>query len=110
MKLIRTTFELITPESAELGDAAERGWIDEEGQDMTPDSYDEEGTTAVDKAVTFLRYHHSYPSASKFHVGVWYTCQYDEDYSTGETEYRSFHLVGFTPEEEELIYKEATKN
>lgn len=28
---IRTTFEIITPESAEDGEAAERGWIDEAG-------------------------------------------------------------------------------
>ena len=28
---IRTTFEIITPESAEVGEAAERGWIDETG-------------------------------------------------------------------------------
>ncbi len=34
--VIRTTYEIVTPESADYGDAAERGWEDEEGEKLQP--------------------------------------------------------------------------
>lgn len=106
-KRIAITFETITPESAEQGDAADRGWIDEDGVEMTPDEYDrEEGITAVDKAVKFLKYEGaSEPSSSHFYEGVWYTAyETDTDYSTGETTNKSYHLKGFTKAEQEAIF------
>lgn len=108
---ITITYEIVTPESAEHGDAEERGWIDEEGVDMTPDQYDlEDGETAASKAVEFLQNEGaSEPSSSAFHDGVWYsTPDGNQDYRTGATEYRSFHLNDFTPEDEEAIYAAMT--
>lgn len=105
-KRIRISFETVTPESAEQGDAAERGWIDEEGESMDPDADDRaEGLTAVDKAADFLDDQGVSPSASHFHPGLWYTTtDPDTDLRTGETEYRSYHLVGFTTEEQQEIF------
>jgi hypothetical protein len=37
---VAITFEIITPESAEHGDAEERGWLDKEGTSVEPDFYD----------------------------------------------------------------------
>jgi DNA-binding transcriptional regulator GbsR (MarR family) len=106
-KLIKTTFQTVTPESAEAGDYAEQGWEDEEGESMMPDEYDiEEGVTAVEKAVQFMKNKGaSEPSSSRFHTDVWYSTVYpDRNYKTGEEKYFSFHLKGFTPEEEEEIF------
>lgn len=103
---ILVTYEIITPESAEEGDAAERGWVDDEGSSMEPDEYDlEEGITAVDNAVKFLCHDGATEASSyPFSVGTWYTTEGDPDYRTGETEYHSYHLKDFTPEEERVIY------
>lgn len=114
---IAIAYEIITPESAEAGDTEERGWIDEEGIDMTPDKYDiEDGLTAVDKAVEFLGDEGSQildaeASSSHFHTGIWYTA-YDvnQDFKTSETENRSYHLYGFKPEEEEAIFQRINTN
>ena len=105
-KRIAITYEIVTPESAEHGDAEERGWIDEEGVDMTPDKYDiDDGLTAVSKAVEFLRNEGVVEaSSSQFHQGVWYIGQEIPNYKTGAVETRSYHLRGFTPKEEQAVY------
>lgn len=104
--VIRESFTLYTPESVEAGDAAEHGWVDEEGVDMTPDKYDvEEGVTAVDKAVKHLRSEGaSEPSSSSFHPGIWYASMHDADMRTGEQEEHHFHLDGFSPEEQREVF------
>lgn len=109
--VIRESFTLYTPESVERGDAAEHGWIDEDGVEMTPDEYDaEEGLTAVDKAVKHLRSEGATEaSASHFHPGVWYLSMHDPDFRTGDQEERSFHLDGFTLEQERAIFEQMTK-
>ena len=112
-KIITTTYQTVTPESAEEGDFEDQGWEDEEGESMLPDKWDiEEGLTAVDKAVEFLtnsRYT-TEPSSSQFHQGVWYsTPDADQNYTTGEDTYYSCHLNGFTEEEEAEIYKRVTQ-
>ena len=106
-KRIATTYQIVTPESAEAGDFSDQGWEDEEGVSMIPDQYDaEDGITAVDKAVKFLKDKGgNEPSSSQFNVGVWYsTPDPDRDYHTGEETYYSFHLKGFTSEEEKVIF------
>lgn len=106
-KLITTTYQTVTPESAADGDFSDQGFEDEDGESMLPDEYDiEEGITAVDKAVEFMKNKGgNEPSSSQFHTGVWYTTpDPDRNYETGEDTYYSFHLKGFTPEEEEEIY------
>jgi hypothetical protein len=106
-KRIRITFSRTTPESAVEGDFSSSGWIDEEGVEMTPDLYDvEDGITAVDKAVKFLRDEGAITaSSSHFSPGDWFSTDWRTvDYRTGEDEERSFHLVGFTPEEQIEIH------
>ena len=75
-------------------------------------SYDiEEGITAVDKAVDFLKNkkYTTEPSSNVFNVGLSYTTpDPDRNYTTGEETYYSCHLNGFTPKEEEEIYKKMT--
>lgn len=105
-KRILTTYEVITPESAEAGDAEERGWHDEEGHSCEPDEYDkEDGLSAVDIAVKFLRNKGAcHASSSHFHAGVWYSTEGEQDYRTcAETTY-SFHLKGFSAQEEKDIW------
>ncbi|MFA5207261.1 MAG: hypothetical protein WC428_01025 [Candidatus Paceibacterota bacterium] len=110
-KTIATTYQLVTPESAEAGDFSDQGWVNQEGESMLPNKYEiEEGITVVDKAVKFLKDNGgTEPSSSQFHVGVWYsTPDPDRDYKyiqTGEEKYYSYHLKGFTLEEEAEIYK-----
>jgi len=107
MKHIKTTYEIVTPESAELGDVEESGWSNEEGESMEPDSRDTgEGITAVDKAIDFFEDKCVEPSSSDFHPGVWYTdADSDIDYRTGAETRESYHLYEFTEEEQERIYR-----
>ncbi len=111
-KYITTTYQIVTPESAEDGDYADQGWEDEDGESMLPDEYDiEEGITAVDKAVEYLKNkrYTTEPSSSDFHKGISYsTTSPDHNYETGEETYYTCHLNGFTTEEEFEIWKKMT--
>ena len=102
---IRITYTITEEESAAEGDYEETGWENEAGVLVEPDEYDiEEGRTAVDNAVRFLKNSNvSEPSSSQFHPGVWYTA-YDEPMEIGGLRDRSFHLSGFTEEEELEIF------
>lgn len=114
MPVITTTFQIITPESAEAGDYEETGFIDEEGHDCTPDEYDaEEGKTEVDLAVEFIS-EQGPVEASDSQGGprTWYT-QTDPAhdrafFEQGREETHSFHLKGFTPEQETAIFAKLT--
>jgi hypothetical protein len=100
-KLICITFEIVTPESAEQGDVAERGWIDEEGDEFE----DDETETAADLAAKYLIEQGACePSSSWAHDGVWYSDEGTPDYATGAVETRSYHLKGFTLTEQLHIY------
>lgn len=109
-KYITTTYEIVTPESAEEGDYAEIGWENEEGEDMTPDEYDaEEGITAVDKAVEFLKDNGPVePSSSRFSVRTWYTHYGEQDWRDGSYTNYNYFLNGFSEEEEREIYSRVT--
>jgi len=115
-KRITTSYQTVTPESAEQGDFADQGWENEEGESMLADQYDtEEGITAVDKAVKFLKDNGgNEPSSSQFNTGVWYSTpdpDHNNNYFTkGEEKYYSFHLKGFTPEEEKAIFDKMKNN
>ena len=113
-KLIRITFATITPESAEQGDAADRGWVDENGFDAELDDIDRLDTdvTVVDKAIDYIeaeRFAGSLePSDSECCPGhTWYTSYGDQETSGNYTNH-SFHLDGFTDAEELAIYKRLT--
>lgn len=91
-KVIRTTYETWTPRDIEIGDTDDRGWIDEEGEPVG----------SVEEAVDFLTNKNARDaSSSHFHPGIWYTATEEGDNSI--TNY-SFHLDGFTPEEEEQVF------
>lgn len=93
MGLIRTTYEIITDASAQVGDAEERGYRDEEGTEYT-----------VDEAIRLLK--GCEPSSSEFHCGIWYTQYGEMDPISGDTENLSYHLsdAGWTEAEERTIF------
>lgn len=104
---IVTTFCKTTPESVEQGDYSESGYEDEEGVIMEPDEIEkEDGITVADKAVDWLRDKGATEaSSSDFHVGLWYSTDWhDTDYRTGEQTEYSYHLKGFTEQEEREVY------
>jgi hypothetical protein len=99
MGLIRTSYDIITPESVELGDFEETGWIDEEGTEYN-----------VSEAISKL--HGCEPSSTAFHSGVWYTTESDTDYRTGAETRESYDLVRgtWTALEELTIYQGVTND
>jgi hypothetical protein len=115
-RLIRISYEVITPESADIGEIDDSGWIDEDGVVIDPEvdpriedaSYKE--WAVLNAAVGVIGCHRQascYPFVPGF---TWYTeTAGDEDYATGAVTYKSWHLSGFTPEEEQAIYNEVTK-
>ena len=92
MGIIKTTYEVVSPESAEDGEVESRGFIDEVGTSYTVDE-------AIDLLAGFE------PSASYFHPGIWYSGDPDTDFRTGKEETISYPLSGFTEDEERHIYK-----
>jgi hypothetical protein len=78
MPKIITTYEIITEESAEDGEAAERGF---------GDPIDDVG---VVEACVLLQ--GCEPSSSQFHTGIWYTMYGEMDMITGNYENISYHF------------------
>ena len=110
---IRIAFEIYTPESIAAGEAEERGWEDERGVSVEPDRWDvEEGKSVVDLAVKLLRDEGvSEASSSTFQAGVWYwteTIQNRAHFERGINERHSFHLAGFTEDEERAVWTAIT--
>lgn len=107
---IKTTFSTIKWGDEEDSEdyEEEHGWIDEEGSVIELDDYDKEaGTTIADKAAEWLKSEGAIePSSTAFHIGVWYSTEDEEDYQTGEHTTRSFHLYGFTPEQEQQVFEQ----
>lgn len=93
---IKTTYQIVTHESAAIGDCAESGWIDEDGVPFA----------SVQDAAEFLIDNGArYPSSTMFHKGLWYSGDPDTDYRTGAEETHSFHLYDFTPDQEKEVYR-----
>lgn len=109
---IRTTFSKITlhGQDEEGGDPdyeEEHGWEDEEGQDVEVDEFDrEDGLDVADVAAKWLldKGANYEASSSHFHPGIWYSAQPVGDFGEASETTYSFHLEGFTPEEEEKIF------
>jgi len=94
MGRIRTTFEVITEESASEGDVAERGWVDEEGEEVR----------GVHEAVRWLKDKGPLePSSSEFYPGVWYSGPSERD-EYGDYYQEAYHLVGFTTAQQQRIF------
>lgn len=106
-KLVRITYEIVTPESAEHGEAEERGWIDEEGESMARADYWDDQGSAVENAIHYLRQHGPSLEPSESGRGAaarWYTdYEYSEDFRTGAREARSYHLHGYSEAERRRI-------
>lgn len=95
MGRIRTTFEVVTEESAAEGDAAERGWVDEEGEVL-----------GVEAAIRWLRDKGPLePSSSQFHKGIWYSSEPVPTLENGEWYQEAYHLAGFTEAQQRRIYE-----
>ena len=98
------TFDLYTEESIEAGDSEDGGY--DGAENCAVDEFDDEGVTAVDKAIRFLTREHSVmPSSSHFHEGLYYSdADNDTDYRTGEETQHSYHPVNFTVDEQRAIF------
>lgn len=98
-KIIKTTYETWDEEDLEAGDTDKKGWKDEEGTVFD----------TVEDAIEWLKKNKAtHPSSNKFHTGIWYSAEDEQDIKTGERTTYSFHLYGFTDDEEEKIYNALT--
>jgi len=106
MRRIRISYQVVTEASAEIGDYAETGWDNEEGVLVDYADFDE----IVEGAVCIIGRDceaSDYPRCCPGHT--WYTeTDGEKDYSDGSETTKSFHLDGFTAEEEWAIYSEIT--
>jgi len=110
-RVINVTYDIVTPESAEEGDVAERGWDD--SMLITPDDLDEDdGIGWVEAAAKKLRYESGGSLEADSSAGVprWFTetdVVQDRGYfERGEERRRSFHPEGFTDAEMVVLAKE----
>lgn len=114
MRKIKITYDITTPESAEIGDFEETGWENEEGVSIEPDEFDLEEYGGELEAVAALAAKvitseggvepSDYPKCCPGHT--WYTTVDPElNYGDGSSKRYSFHLYDFSPEEELAIYK-----
>jgi hypothetical protein len=83
----------------------DRGWVEEEGYCVDPDQCDEP-STVVNCALGIIPACVVASDYPRCHPGrTWYTdADGDTDYCTGAVTYNSYHLVGFSEEEELAIY------
>ena len=75
----RVTYEIVTPESSEHGDAEDRGFVDE--------------GCSFRNAVMFVSGHATEPSDYPVRYARWFThYNYNNDFMTGAEESRSIHI------------------
>lgn len=84
--IVKETYEIVTPESAEEGDVAEDGWIDEEGTEYG-------NAKAI---IEHLRDNGVYYRSSYSGYNI-FEGEPQVDYSTGESETRHYIVEGVTP-------------
>lgn len=105
MRLIRISYETVRNGDEDCG------WINEEGVCADPDQYDleeygDELSAVVHCALDTIPecvVASNYPACCPGHT--WYTdADGDINYATGEVSYNSYHLEGFSKEEELAIY------
>jgi len=106
-KYITTSYRKITPDD-DFNEIIkdENGWFDEDGESMLPDEYDiEDDITVIDNAYNFLKKNYATEASSThFNKGVWYSANSETDFITSQETTYSFHLNGFTEQEEETIF------
>ena len=98
---IKTTFNRVNEESVKQGDFSETGWINRDG--VTFES--------LDDAIDYLKSDGAvHASSYPFSEGTWYSTDFSPFYdSEGTQEQVSFHLSGFTPDQEKTIYQSLIK-
>lgn len=113
IRRIRISYDVVTEESAAIGDFADCGWENEEGEIVDPDDSDVEEAgselaAVVDCAVRIIGNGveaSDYPHCCAGHT--WYTeTDGDTDWEDGSVKRLSYHLDGFSEEEEEAVYAE----
>jgi len=92
MGIVRITYEIITEESAREGEAAERGWEDEEGSEYS-----------VDEVIDLIE--ECEPSSTQFHTGIWYSSEEEMDMYSGKYKSLSYHLSEFSEEDQRTIFQ-----
>lgn len=91
------SFSVRTKDSARRGGPIDQFWADEECVSWRPSRHE----TAIDFAVEYLEEQGAtYPSHPEASPGIWYSTRQWEENEDGELEKSSFHLSGFSPEEE----------
>ncbi len=116
---ITIAYEIITPESSVDGDAAERGWEDEDGIDIEPDFdrtdpdfqekyYESYKKELVNDTIRFLRDISgiSEASSSVFVNNVWYTTYGEQNPQDGSYKNYSYFLKNYTQDESKAVYDE----
>lgn len=98
-KLIRTSYETWDEEAKEAGETDDKGWKDEKGEDW---SKDVDETPAKD-AGKWLKKKGVTPSSKTFVKGLTYS-ETNTDIKSGEETILTYHLSGWTAEEEKEIY------
>ena len=110
---VRVTFEEITP-GAEDGDEheVESGWEDEDGAVMEEYVRDDDDEPIVAATARFILHggHVEASTSPGWHKGVWYSqtdsAQGRDYFERGIERRLSYHLDGFTEEEERAVYNE----
>lgn len=98
-KRIAVSYETWSEEDVDDGDTDNRGWEDEEGVDFTDED------EPVKEAISFLKEKGATnASSSHFGKGVWYSSEDDVDMKTGDRTIYSYHLYGWTKDEEQKIF------
>jgi len=113
MRKITVTYTVVAPESAEQGDYDDTGFTGEVWEiEPTEDEIDDAGGFMLSAVVDLVADKISGVEASNYpdwRRGTWYTdTDADIDYRTGAETRKSYHLDGFTDDEEREIYRRLT--
>jgi len=95
---ITTTYQVVSPESAELGDVESQGWHDEEGETFE---------TAQEAAEYLSDNFAHHPSESPSTNCKSWSTDGDKDYVTGNDKYYTYHIEASDKDVTEInsIYK-----
>ena len=117
MRRIRVSYEVISPESSENGEAERSGWQDEQGIEIVPDEYDVDEYDNYTAAVIALAAKFIgaigavEASCSEFggYSRIWYTSiDPEHNYQNGEETRYSYFLDEFSEVEQRGIYQQLT--
>jgi len=96
---IKISYSVVTPESAEIGDFAETGWENQEGETLE---------TVHDAAIFLITEGAKHASSSAFHPGIWYETNPELDYQDMSEKTLAFHLYDFSEDDQAWIFERVT--